>query len=67
MKRLIDIKLPKTKAELIQALTGTTVKRLHVDLVTGMNVTSDTSKKIAEWRRNKSAVVVVALELSVDQ
>jgi hypothetical protein len=67
MKRIVDVKLPKTKAELVQALSGTTVKRMHVDVVAGMSIASDTSKKIAEWRRGKNTVVVVALEIGASQ
>lgn len=67
MKQLVQVTVPKTKSELVQALSGTSVKRLRVDLVSGAKLQDVTAKTVADWRRGKSRVLVVLLDLGAEQ
>lgn len=63
MKQLVQVTVPKTKTELVQALSGTSVRRLRVDLVSGSKLDDATIRTVADWRRGKSRVLVVVLDL----
>lgn len=67
MKQLVQVAVPKTKAELMQALSATPVKRLRVDLVRGTKIENSTIRTVADWRRAKSRVMVVVLDLGAEQ
>jgi len=67
VKQLVQVTVPRTKAELMQALSGTSVKRLRADLVSGSKLDDSTIRTIADWRRGKSRVLVVVLDLGAEQ
>lgn len=66
MKQLVQVKVPKTKGELVQALSSASVRRLRVDLVSGSKLDDATAKTVTEWRRAKSRVLVVLLDLGAE-
>lgn len=67
MSSLIKVTVPRTKNELIQALSATPVRRLRVDVVSGSKLDDATAKTVAEWRRGKGRVLVVVLDLGAEQ
>lgn len=67
MKQLVQVSVPKTKAELLRALSGTSVKRLRVDVVQGAKLDDSTLKTVVDWRRGRNRVLIVVLDLGVDQ
>lgn len=67
MKKLVQVSVPKTKAELLHALSGTSVKRLRVDVVQGAKLDDSTLKTVVDWRRGRNRVLIVVLDLGVDQ
>jgi hypothetical protein len=67
MKPLVKVTVPKTKAELVQALSAASVRRMRVDLVSGSKLDDATAKTVADWRRGKSRVLVVVLDLGTGQ
>lgn len=66
MKQLVQVTVPKTKAELVQALSAASVRRMRVDLVSGSKLDDATAKAVADWRRGKSRVLVVVLDLGAE-
>ena len=67
MKQLVQVTVPKTKAELVRALSDASVRRLRVDLVSGSKLDDATAKTVADWRRGKGRVLVVVLDLGAEQ
>lgn len=65
--KLVKVTVPKTKAELIRALSDASVRRLRVDLVSGSKLDDATAKTVADWRRGKGRVLVVVLDLGAEQ
>ena len=60
---MIEVKLPKTKGELIRSLTSAPIGRLKVDLIDGPSLPNEISRAASDWRRQGSQVVVVLLEV----
>ncbi len=67
MSSLIKVTVPRTKNELIQALSATPVRRLRVDVVSGSKLDDATTKTVADWRRGKGRVLVIVLDLGAEQ
>lgn len=67
MKSLVEVTVPKTKAELVRALSGTSVNRLSVNLVSGAKLDSSVGKTVEDWRRGKRQVLVVLLDLGAER
>ena len=67
MKSLVKITVPKSKAELVKALSVTPIKRMRVDVVSGSKLEDATIRTVADWRRSKGRVLVVVLDLGAEQ
>jgi hypothetical protein len=67
VKQLVQVTVPKTKSDLLRALSGTSVKRLRVDVVQGSKLDDSTLKTVVDWRRGKNRVLIVLLDLGADQ
>lgn len=66
MSSLVKVTVPKTKAELVQALSVTPVRRMRVDVVSGCKLEDATIRTVADWRRAKGRVLVVVLDLGAE-